>query len=323
MRRTTLLLAALALSASHAWAQTAPVEPADRDIDPHIRAQVIESTLEAIDRSYVFPEVAARMGDWVRERDRSGAYDAIASAREFARALTGDLQAVSRDKHLRVVFSVGDPGRPPGAPLLRNHGFEKTEILPGNIGYIEVSSFQGTGEAAARAAAEAMSALADTDALIVDLRRNGGGSPHTVAMLSSYLFDEPTHLNSLYWRERERTDEFWTTKDVAGRRFGQRKPVFVLTSKRTFSGAEEFSYNLKALKRATLVGETTGGGAHPGSIRRVHELFTVFVPTGRAINPITRGNWEGTGVAPDVAVPAEQALERARELARKALATAS
>lgn len=323
MRRTALLLAALALSASHAWAQTAPVEPADRDIDPHIRAQVIESTLEAIDRSYVFPEVAARMGDWVRERDRSGAYDAIASAREFARALTGDLQAVSRDKHLRVVFSVGDPGRPPGAPLLRNHGFEKTEILPGNIGYIEVSSFQGTGEAAARAAAEAMSALADTDALIVDLRRNGGGSPHTVAMLSSYLFDEPTHLNSLYWRERARTDEFWTTKDVAGRRFGQRKPVFVLTSKRTFSGAEEFSYNLKALKRATLVGETTGGGAHPGSIRRVHELFTVFVPTGRAINPITRGNWEGTGVAPDVAVPAEQALERARELARKALATAS
>jgi retinol-binding protein 3 len=322
MRRTALLLTALALSLI---ARGQPfVEPADREIDPETRAQVIEATLEAVDRSYIFPEVATKMAAAVRERHRIGAYESLASAREFARALTTDLQAVSRDKHLRVVFSPGgERTTPPPRPLLRNHGFEKTEILPGNIGYIEVTSFQGTGEAAAKAAAEAMSALADTDALIVDLRRNGGGSPHTVAMLSSYLFDQPTHLNSLYWRERERTDEFWTTKEVAGRRFGQGKPVFVLTSKRTFSGAEEFSYNLKALKRATLVGETTGGGAHPGSVRRVHELFTVFVPTGRAINPITRGNWEGTGVAPDVAVPAEQALERARELASKAVSRAS
>ena len=321
MRRPALLITALALAAFDLPAQTAFVEPAEREIGPDTRAEVIEATLEAIDRSYVFPEAARKMGEAVRERERAGAYDAIAGGREFARVLTGDLQAVSRDKHLRVVF--GDANRPAGAPLLRNHGFERAEILPGNIGYIEVSSFLATGEAAAAAAAEAMSALADTDALIVDLRRNGGGSPRTVAMLSSYLFDQPTHLNSLYWREGERTDEFWTTREVSGRRFGQRKPVFVLTSKRTFSGAEEFSYNLKALKRATLVGETTGGGAHPGSIRRVHELFTVFVPTGRAINPITRGNWEGTGVAPDVAVPAEQALDHARELARKALATAS
>jgi C-terminal processing protease CtpA/Prc len=155
------------------------------------------------------------------------------------------------------------------------------------------------------------------------VRRNGGGSPHTVAMLSSYLFDQPTHLNSLYWRERDRTDEFWTTREVRGKRFGQGKPVYVLTSRQTFSGAEEFSYNLKALKRATLVGETTGGGAHPGGVRRVHELFTVFVPTGRAINPVTRTNWEGTGVVPDVAVPADEALHRARELAAKAVARAS
>ncbi|HET7731842.1 MAG TPA: S41 family peptidase [Usitatibacter sp.] len=313
------LIAVVAAFAAHA--QPAFVEPPDRDIAPDTRAQVIEATLAAIDKSYVFPEVGERMAKAVKERERMGAYDGIASAREFARALTADLQQVSRDKHLRVAYRPGAEGAPPPRPLLKNHGFEKAEMLPGNIGYLEVSSFQGTGEEAARAAAEAMAIVADADALIVDLRRNGGGSPHTVAMLSSYLFDEPTHLNSLYWRERDRTDDFWTTREVQGRRFGQKKPVYVLTSKRTFSGAEEFSYNLKALKRATLIGETTGGGAHPGGVRRVHELFTVFVPTGRAINPITKTNWEGTGVAPDVEVPAEQALDRARELALKSRAS--
>jgi len=311
-----VLLAVLA-----ARAQPAFVEPADRDLEPATGTQVIEATLAAIDKSYVFPEVAARMADAVRALERSGKYRGIASAREFARTLTTDLQAVSRDKHLRVVYRPGSEAQPAPRPLLRNHGFEKAEVLAGNIGYVEVTSFQGSGEEAARAAAHAMSVVADADALIVDLRRNGGGNPHTVAMLSSYLFDEPTHLNSLYWRERDRTDEFWTSREVPGKRFGQKKPVFVLTSKRTFSGAEEFSYNLKVLKRAILVGETTGGGAHPGAVRRVHELFTVFVPTGRAINPITHSNWEGTGVAPDVDVPADGALERAREMALQARAS--
>lgn len=323
MRAALALFHLLAAAALAAHGQAALVEGPDRDIDPEIRAQVIDATLEAIERSYVFPEVAERMGQAVRERQRSGAYDSINEARAFARVLTTDLQAVSADKHLRVRFQRGDDARPTMGPLLRNHGFEKVEILPGNIGYVEVSSFQGSGDGAAQAAADAMSVVADTAALIVDLRRNGGGSPHTVAMLSSYLFDKPTHLNSLYWRERDRTDEFWTSKEVRGKRFGQQKPVYLLVSRQTFSGAEEFSYNLKALKRATLVGETTGGGAHPGAVRRVHELFTVFVPTGRAINPVTRGNWEGSGVAPDVEVPAAEALTRARDLAVKALARAS
>lgn len=323
MRAALALFHLLAAAALAAHGQAAFVEAPDRDIDPETRAQVIDATLEAIERSYVFPEVAKRMGQAVRERQRSGAYDSINEARAFARVLTTDLQAVSADKHLRVRFQRGDDARPTMGPLLRNHGFEKVEILPGNIGYVEVSSFQGSGEGAAQAAADAMSVVADTAALIVDLRRNGGGSPHTVAMLSSYFFDQPTHLNSLYWRERDRTDEFWTSKEVRGKRFGQQKPVYVLVSRQTFSGAEEFSYNLKALKRATLVGETTGGGAHPGAVRRVHELFTVFVPTGRAINPVTRGNWEGSGVAPDVEVPAAEALTRARDLAVKALARAS
>jgi C-terminal processing protease CtpA/Prc len=156
-----------------------------------------------------------------------------------------------------------------------------------------------------------------TDALIIDLRGNGGGNPAMVALICSYLFGpEPVHLNDLYWREGDRTDQFWTRKEVAGKRY-LNKDVYVLTSKRTFSGAEEFTYNLKNLKRATIVGETTGGGAHPGGMFRMSPHFGAFIPTGRAINPITKTNWEGTGVTPDVAVPAEQALVVARLMALK------
>jgi hypothetical protein len=294
------------------------IAAADRDI-------VIERALAALDKSYVFPEVAAKMAQAVQEKRKAGGYDAIAGSRQLARTLTEDLQAVSKDKHLRVTF-----GSPPGAgaaggsaharmmPRFENEGFERVEKLAGNIGYVEVRTFLGR-ESWEEKAAEAMTQLADADALIVDLRRNGGGSPELVAVLSSYLFDQPTHLNSLYWREGNRTDDFWTSKDVKGKRYGQSKPVYVLTSKRTFSGAEEFAYNLKNLRRATLVGETTGGGAHPGGMRRLHGDFRLFVPTGRAISPITKTNWEGVGVAPDVATAADEALEAAKALALKAL----
>jgi C-terminal processing protease CtpA/Prc len=155
-----------------------------------------------------------------------------------------------------------------------------------------------------------MNFLANTDALIVDLRRNGGGDPAMVALISSYLFaGETVHLNDLYWREGDSTRQWWTLPYVPGRRFGDKKPVYVLTAKRTFSAAEEFTYNLKNLKRATIVGETTGGGAHPGGGRRINNHFGVWVPTGRAINPYSKTNWEGTGVTPDIDVPADHALK--------------
>ena len=132
-----------------------------------------------------------------------------------------------------------------------------------------------------------------------------------VALICSYLFgDKPVHLNDLYWRKGDRTEEFWTKPAVAGRKYGT-KDVYILTSNRTFSGAEEFSYNMKNLKRATLIGETTGGGAHPGSFVRLSEHFGAFIPSGRAISPITKTNWEGTGVEPDIKVPKEQALKTA------------
>jgi C-terminal processing protease CtpA/Prc len=159
-----------------------------------------------------------------------------------------------------------------------------------------------------------MTFLAGTRAMIIDLRQNGGGSPKMVALISSYLFDRRTHLNDLWTRSTNATEEFWTQDSVAGRRFGGEKPVFVLTSTNTFSGAEEFTYNLKALKRATIVGETTGGGAHPVRGRRIDEHFMIGVPFARAINPVTRTNWEGVGVEPDTKVLAGEALKTALKL---------
>jgi C-terminal processing protease CtpA/Prc len=167
----------------------------------------------------------------------------------------------------------------------------------------------------AETVAAAMSFVANTDALIFDVRQNGGGSPEMVALISSYLFgDKPVHLNSIYQREGNRTEDFFTKPTVLGKKYGD-KDVYVLTSNRTFSAAEEFTNNLKALKRATIVGETTGGGANPGGMFRLDEHFGIFVPTGRAINPITKTNWEGTGVKPDVEVSKELALKTAHLMA--------
>jgi C-terminal processing protease CtpA/Prc len=160
----------------------------------------------------------------------------------------------------------------------------------------------------------------DAKALIIDLRSNGGGDPFTVALVASYLFgDKPVHINSLYFRPANRTDDFYTDPNVSGKKFGASKPVFVLTSSRTFSGAEEFAYDVQTQKRATIVGETTGGGANPGGAVRLPYDLTVFVPTGRAINPITKTNWEGVGVKPDVPAAADDALDVALRMARQAV----
>jgi retinol-binding protein 3 len=330
---TLLPLAVLTLACIVFPKQTPAQQPAsqpDLTIDGATRTKVIEAILKRLNNAYVFPEVAKKMESEINQRVSTGEYNSLTSAREFARKLTEDLQSVSKDKHLRVGYShevipEGGPRREPTAEEKEeskreynwmNHGFNKVERLRGNTGYLEFWGFFDA-DIGADTVAAAMNFVADTDALIIDLRNNGGGNPEMVALVCSYLFGpEPVHLNDLYWREGNRTDEFWTRKEVAGKRY-LNKDVYVLTSKRTFSGAEEFAYNLKNLKRATIVGETTGGGAHPGQGVRLHEHFRMFVPTGRAINPITKTNWEGTGVKPDVDVPSDQALIVARLMALK------
>jgi retinol-binding protein 3 len=292
------------------------------------RAEVIENSLAKLKQYYVFPDVAGKMEQAVRARAAKGEYNTITSAKALADKLTADLREISKDKHLGVRYSNQTiPDIPFNQPLTGeqleqqrafstrvNFGFEKVERMQGNIGYIDIRGFTPP-EVGGEKGAAAMTFVADTDALIVDLRFNGGGEPAMIAFLTSYLFDEPTHLNDIYTRVDDSTQQFWTNPFVPGRRFGGKKPIYVLTSKRTFSGGEEFAYNLKNLKRATVIGETTGGGAHPVNGVKVSEHFEIGVPFARAISPITKTNWEGTGVSPEIAMPADQALDHAYLLA--------
>jgi retinol-binding protein 3 len=314
-------------------ARQAPPEPPDMTVDAAARKEVIENLIKRLNETYVFADAAAKMEQAVRARLAKGEYDQITSAKKFAEKLTADVQEVSRDKHLRVRYSAqpiperqGGPREPTAEEREQfrrdmariNYGFQKIERLPGNLGYVQFRNFLDP-EGGAGTVAAVFNFLANTDAIIFDLRGNGGGDPAMVALICSYLFGpEPVHLNSLHWREGkgERVEEFWTHKEVAGKRYTG-KDVYVLTSNRTFSGAEEFTYNLKNLKRATIIGETTGGGANPGGGNRLSKHFGVFIPTGRAVSPITKTNWEGTGVEPDVKVAADQALTTARIMALK------
>ena len=293
-------------------------------LDGKRRGQVLDALVRELNRAYIFPEKAAAMDRELNARRRQHIYESIVSRLAFARALTDDVQRVTEDKHLHVEVdcSHGAPlsGRehhaPAAAPTDRPRVFGESRRLDGNVAYVDIATFAVPAEQARDEIRETMGAAADAAAIIFDVRQNGGGEPETVALVSSYLFgSEPVHLNSLYWRVSDRTDEFFTDPRVQGAKFGPTKPVYVLTGGRTFSAAEEFSYNLQTRKRAVIVGETTGGGAHPGGFAQLPHGFTAFVPSGRAINPITNTNWEKTGVKPDVASAPEAALDTAHRLA--------
>jgi hypothetical protein len=298
----------------------------DVKLDAPERQRVIDGIAKNLKESYVYPELAQKMEDAIRVNQKRGEYDAITDPDAFANRLTKDLRAVSHDKHLGVNYSpvkLPPEGQKPSVEeeaqfrkmLERtNCSFEKVEVLSRNIGYFKLNAFPEPTICGPTAVA-AMNFLAHVDAIIFDLRENGGGDPKMVAMISSYLFDKPTHLNDLYNRKEDSTTQYWTLPYVPGTTLAN-KPAFVLTSKSTFSGAEEFTYNLKNLKRATIVGETTGGGAHPVWGHNIDEHFMIGVPFARAVNPVTKTDWEGTGVAPDVKVEASQALDEAVKLAQ-------
>jgi len=301
-------------------------------IDAATRNRVIDGAIAKLRDVYVLEDKAQAMVQMLARRRDAGEYDAVVSGGEFAQLLTDQLREVSHDLHLNLNFSpVPMPappaqpppqGPPPPAVLERmrqqmgqiNCGFEKLEILQGNVGYLKFNMFANP-EICGATATTAMAFLENVNALIVDMRDNGGGDPAMVTHVTSYLFGERTHLNDLWTRSTGETLEFWTKPDLPGKRLGW-QPVYVLTSSRTFSGGEEFTYNLQSLKRATIVGETTGGGAHPVRGERIDDRFMIGVPFARAINPVTKTNWEGTGVEPDVKVPAADALEKAKELIR-------
>lgn len=327
----SLIAAAFALASfiNQASAQNISVT-----IDTKEQKQVIDSVTRLLNDNYIFPEMAKKMNELIEANYKKGAYASLTSAPTFANKLTEDLRSVSHDKHLGVNFDPNmvkelkanpslsnDDDIPPAFiedVKMRNYGFQEVKILPGNIGYLDLRGFIDPKYGAETAVA-AMNFLSNASAIIFDLRQNGGGSPAMIQLLTSYLYgSQSVHLNNFYYRPTNETTQTWTLPYVQGKR----RPdvdVYILTSGRTFSAAEEFTYNLKNLKRAVVVGEVTGGGAHPGGSRVVNDRFAAFIPIGRAINPITNTNWEGTGVKPDVIVPSADALLTAQTIALDSL----
>jgi Peptidase family S41/N-terminal domain of Peptidase_S41 in eukaryotic IRBP len=301
--------------------------PADAKADEVVldsaeRSRVVDRAAKLIDQVYVFPDVAKTTATRLRAQEKRGAFQGITDGKVFAARLEDEVRALSDDKHFAVDYF--SQAMPPDEPTARPHpdprqlaadhcGFEKAEHYSPNIGYLKLDAFEEP-EFCSMTAIAGMNFLADSDALIIDLRDNHGGAPHMVALICSYLFPESTHLDDIYDRKQNTTEQLWTFPYLQGKKFTG--TVYVLTSRRTFSAAEEFSYDLKSLKRATLIGETTGGGAHTVAPQRIDENFYIQVPFGRFINPVTKTDWEGSGVEPDIKVAAADALDEALKRAR-------
>ncbi|MEU8793172.1 S41 family peptidase [Streptomyces sp. NPDC048643] len=286
-------------------------------------APVIDETVRLLTEHYVFPEVAAELGSLLRRRFAEGSYD-VDSAEELGRLVTADLQSVNGDRHLSLKYHAESVPEEQGAAALAAMrrdfdnslgGAPRVELLDTGVAVVELAPALFPLEWAAEPLTAALSLAANARALVLDLRANLGGDPDTVAFVCSHLLDERTHLNTMFWRAGERFEQSWSLPHVPGRRFGGTGPVYVLTSDRTFSAAEELAYDLQQLGRAVIVGERTRGGAHPREGWTVHPHLEATIPVGRSVNPVSGTNWEGTGVVPDVVCPAADALDRAHALA--------
>lgn len=330
LTRTTIILAfsMLFLCFQHGFTQEESVK-----IDAKERVQVVDSIAKFMTDSYVFPDKGKEMGDLVMKNLKDGKYDEITDPNLFAQTLSEDLLTINNDRHIGVMFmperiammqaAQKDENNKELEELEKrysefsNYNFEEIKILPGNVGYLKFNGFENAEQAGPTAVA-AMNFLGHTDALIIDMTENGGGSPSMIQLISTYFFEDSEHLNSFYVREGDQTQQFWTLTHVPGERLTE-TDLYILTSSRTFSAAEEFTYNLKNMERATIVGETTGGGAHPVSAHIINDNFIVRVPFGRAVNPITETNWEGTGIEPHVKTTKAQAFDMAYMIALDSL----
>jgi hypothetical protein len=290
-----------------------------------VRTTVTE-TAAIVAREYLDATVGERVAESLLRRLSQGEYAGAATAEGLAALLTRHLLMESQDKHLSVAL-VREPAHasasaPPTSTRedgvrRSNGGVQRVEILPGNVGYLNLTAFWRLDEARGPVT-DAMRLLRRADALIVDMRQNGGGSPETVALLIGYLFDDPgLSLFDIVSRSGNRVA--YATPVPGPSERDERRPVYVLTASRTFSAAEGFAFLLQERARAEVIGERTAGAANPGRPYRVSPLFEVTVPNGKVRSAVSGKNWEGAGVTPDVSVAAPDALHAAHVRALQAL----
>ncbi len=320
--RPAILIMALIITSFCVHAQ-------DQKISKDFKEQTVQQLAEFINDFYVLPDVAKSTSDHLIAQWKEGAFDSLDQYESFADALTASVQSINKDKHMRVLLMPPyvAPANTPERKLeerldqiatTRSHnaGLNEVKILEGNVGYLDIRSFAGMDQGKGVTDAY-MKLLSNTDAIIIDLTKNTGGSPVMVQYLCSYFFDKHILLNTLYFRMGDELHEFWVLDEVGGSKLPD-IPLFVMTSAKTFSGAEEFSYNMQTQKRATIVGQTTGGGANPGRSMNLNDQLRVIMPMGMAINPITETNWEGIGVEPDIKTAVEETFKNAHSLAMAA-----
>lgn len=301
-------------------------------ISEHVKSETISDVRKALIEKYIFRDVAEKISDCLETRSKGGIYDDIDNAPEFASEIGKLLCEVSNDKHLRFFYdpqqakdiiamqnlSEDEKARTRAELNLKrerqsNFGFHEIKILEGNVGYLDLRQFCHTDNAGETAVA-AMALLANSDAVIIDLRENGGGEPEMGQLLSSYFLKGRTQLNYIQRGAEGKIDQYWTLPHVPGKRLLD-KDLYLLTSCQTGSAAEGFAYALKCHSRAKTIGETTAGAAHPVDFQVFHGKFVLMLPTARALNPISGGNWETVGVKPDVSTPAKDAFDAAYKMA--------
>ena len=299
---------------------------AAQDLSVQIRDQVVSGATELLRDRYVDPEMGGKLADTLPAAAQK--WTNISDPQAFADAMTGWLREVSGDGHLGLSYSVtpiADAAKGEGATIGDsfekwygkgvNHGVEKIERLPDNITLLDLRAFPPPAMGADVISA-AMTVAAQGDALIIDLRNNGGGAD-TVGLILGYLLEPGSPMMSHFNRPENKWTHYSVPSWVPGRRFGEEKPVYVLIAKNTFSAAEAFAYCLQAADRATIIGETSGGGAHPFEYRKVSGHFALDLPEWRSVHPLTGTNWQGVGVKPDVETPSAAALDKALDLARQ------
>jgi ribosomal protein S15P/S13E len=287
--------------------------------EPAERNAVIDTLVKRLNDYYVFPEVAKKMTDAIRQHKKLHDYDTLTNREVFARILTTDLQSISKDGHLGVDYSAAPiTDENPGAPsedavnqfrktwARSNFNFKKVEHLDGNVGLLQLDSFF-PADWIKDIAAGSMMFLANSDAIIIDLRRNHGFAPDGVLLMESYFFNDAVHLTDNHNRDASTVNQVWTMPAVPGPKLSN-VDLYILVSRDCFSASEDFAYNLQSQGRAKVIGEVTGGGAHGTKPYKIGTYFTASIPFAYEVNTVTHTDWEGKGVQPDVKVPADQAL---------------
>jgi tetratricopeptide (TPR) repeat protein len=311
---------------------TQPLFSQETTLSELYKKETIKKLSALINDFYVHPEVAKTTGEHLLKLCDAGHFDQCNDNEKFATVLTEVVQSVNKDKHMKIMSNkpfVAQTNTVEAKAAHRmgqindyrnyNHGFKELKLLEGNVAFLDIRMFAPM-ERAKEIADAYMKLMSMSDAVIIDLRQNTGGSPAMVQYLCSYFFDKKLHLNSLFYREGDRTEEYWTLEEVGGKKLVD-IPLFIMISEETFSGAEEFSYNMQTQKRAVLIGQTSAGAANPGGTRGINEHLSVFIPSGRAINPITQTSWEGIGVQPEIQTKKEESFGQALVLAQNAAET--